>query len=104
MGVGLGHHILGIVGGRAGSMQTPGSLGRPEGFTTGPSKSWSLQPGASACVSRGAAGCEMRFLGLELARFETLMAGGAKSAVVNTIPQHQQSLSTPFALCHRTQR
>lgn len=52
MGVDLGHHILSIVWGRAGSMQAPGSLGRPEYFSTGPSKSWSLQHGASAFVSR----------------------------------------------------
>lgn len=42
----MGHHILSIVWGRA------GSLGRPEDFSIGPSKSWSLEHGVSACVSR----------------------------------------------------
>lgn len=49
--MGLEHHILSIVWGGAG--QAPGSLGRPEDFTTGPSKSWSLRHGASAYVTGG---------------------------------------------------
>lgn len=70
MGVGLGHYILSIVWSRAGSVQAPGSLGRPEDFST---RAGACSMGdLPVCPWWAAVSSELRFL--ELVRFETYEA------------------------------
>lgn len=73
MGVDLGHHILSIVWGRAGSMQAPW-----EDLSTsalGPARAGACSMGhLHLCPGWAAAGSELRFLGMELALFETCEA------------------------------
>jgi len=66
--------------------------GRPGGFSKGYSESWSLQPGASARVSKAgrllATGAGAGTVWNWDSLINVWEAGGAESTLVSTIPQH----------------